>query len=915
MCTERRLLALVALVSAAATSACDATLPAEKGPTVDVRVVAESSVSPAQLATVELLALELSGAESASLFFDGAPVRTRVIRYRPRATSGELVIAASARTSGGGVVASGEARVQLSDGTVAVTLTLAGRPGADLGTPDLGATDLGAPDLATPFGDLAAAAPDLTSAADLAPRPDLAPQPDLASSDLGAAPSLVIGPPNPWTFVGGTQAFAASEPVSWSVDGNGAPISANGVFSAATASPGMYTVRATTIAQPARQATTVITVRSGAIDLVAGKIGAVGSADNAGAYARFKGLMGMAYDGSGTLYLVDNDIVREVDVATAAVRTIAGFPGNSDLRDGIGLEARFCATVGVAIVGAYLYVSDWNCPSIRRVHIATGETITFAGTGDNGTADGTGSSARFQQPWGLTTDGSTLWVADNQALRTIDVALGSPTYGKVTTVLGDNSGGATPFGELTGLAWMGPAPGALFVADQTNRYLFKVTNLGAATPTMVTWAGDGTQGSTDSPLRFRSIEALWATPTRLFFTDLHAVRAVDIANDGSAGAAATIAGNVTTAGLVNAVGTAARFSGVEGLAVAGNTLYVADRDNTVLRAVDLTTTATTTFAGTKSPNATAVDGTSTDAAFIYPMGVAYAGGSIGYVNDRRAIRRVDFTSGSVTTVFGDLTQTGTTDGNGTAARFNALAGLVLVGRTLYATDEANGNIRAANLDTNEVTTFAGDPNGQSGYADGIGTAARFYTPYGIASDGNALYVVASGTNTIRRIDLQTRQVTTLAGSPFSTLVVDGVGAEALLGSTYGIAYEGGALWFASADCIRKLDPATRQVTTMAGCSRDYGDGTGSDAGVDFGGRLMASDGAGHVYLNDPYNGVVRRWDVAWGTLSTIIGTWPQRGLRPLALPSTLNEPTGVALVGPQDFLITDSIEHAVVRVH
>jgi hypothetical protein len=240
---------------------------------------------------------------------------------------------------------------------------------------------------------------------------------------------------------------------------------------------------------------------------------------------------------------------------------------------------------------------------------------------------------------------------------------------------------------------------------------------------------------------------------------------------------------------------------------------------------------------------------------------------------------------------------------------------VLVGRTLYATDETNHNVRAIDLDTNEVTTFAGDTTGMAGYADGIGTNARFSSPMGIVSDGTALYVAAAGTNTIRRIDLATRQVTTVAGSPYSNIVVDGVGAEALLGTIYGLAYEGGAIWFGSSRCLRRLDPTTRAVTTVAGCVRDFGDGTGTDAGLRIAGRSLTGDGEGHVYLADYHNGLLRRYDVAWGTLSTVVGSFAKRGLRPLALPSTLNGPSGVALVGPQDFLVTDSDEHAFVRIH
>src|SRR5262249_31761357 len=127
------------------------------------------------------------------------------------------------------------------------------------------------------------------------------------------------------------------------------------------------------------------------------------------------------------------------------------------------------------------------------------------------------------------------------------------------------------------------------------------------------------------------------------------------------------------------------------------------------------------------------------------------------------IRRVDTTTTAVTTVAGSPSVSGNADGIGSAARFAGPTMLAGDGSNLYIVDTLATTIRKANLVTGEVTSVAGSPSVNSS-VDGVGPAARFWSPFGLTVDGDNLYVTEAGGDTVRRIQLSTAQVTTLAGN-------------------------------------------------------------------------------------------------------------------------------------------------------
>src|SRR5262249_9384561 len=113
-------------------------------------------------------------------------------------------------------------------------------------------------------------------------------------------------------------------------------------------------------------------------------------------------------------YVTDNHAIRQIVIATAAVTTFAGVWGGPGTTDGVGLGSRFNYPAGISTDGTSLYVGDNNNQVLRRIVIANATVTTLAGAvAPPGGADGTVSAARFYAPQGTTTDGLRLYVGDS----------------------------------------------------------------------------------------------------------------------------------------------------------------------------------------------------------------------------------------------------------------------------------------------------------------------------------------------------------------------------------------------------------------------------------------------------------------------------------------------------------------------
>jgi sugar lactone lactonase YvrE len=254
------------------------------------------------------------------------------------------------------------------------------------------------------------------------------------------------------------------------------------------------------------------------------------------------------------------------------------------------------------------------------------------------------------------------------------------------------------------------------------------------------------------------------------------------------------------------------------------------------------------------------DGIGTAALFNQPQAlVADATGNIYVADTGNSVIRWITPAGVVTTLAGTTANRGNQDGVGTAASFNSPAGIAMddLGN-LYVADAFNATIRKIASDRT-VTTIAGSAMNR-GDSDGTGTAALFNYPNGIASDtsGN-LYVADTYNDTIRKIT-PSGAVTTLAGSAGISGASDGTEIVALFNQPYGTALDAaGDVYVADTgnETIRRVTPAG-VVTTVAGIAGVAGlrDGAGSNALFNQP-RSLVVDPAGNIYVVDTGNALIR----------------------------------------------------------
>ncbi|MGA2867488.1 MAG: NHL repeat-containing protein [Verrucomicrobiota bacterium] len=623
----------------------------------------------------------------------------------------------------------------------------------------------------------------------------------------------------------------------------------------------------------------------GAVTTLAGLAGNSGSADGTGSAARFSGPTGVAVDSLGNVYVADtgNSRIRKLTPG-GVVTTLAGLAGTQGHADGTASAARFSHPEGVAVDGeGNVYVADCYNHTIRKV-TPGGVATTLAGlAGSQGSADGTGSAAGFNYPGGVAVDSAgNVYVADtgNSTVRKVTPA------GVVTTLAGqagsygsaDGTGSAARFDSPCGVAV--DSAGNVFVADAWNHTIRKVTPGGVVT----TLAGlAGSPGSADGTGRAARFGSADRGPSGVAVDSAGNMYVADQGNCTIrkvtlGGVVTTLAGLAGTLGSGDGSGSAARFTLPEGVAVdsAGN-VYVADPDSQTIRKVR-PAGLVTTLAGLPGYGGSD-DGTGSAARFAYPQGVAADSAGNVYVADtgNDTIRKVT-PQGVVATLAGLAGSRGSDDGTASAARFRGPAGVAVDSAgNVHVADSANCTVRKV-TPGGVVTTLAGlaqlDQYGYpvGGSADGTGSAARFNCPRGVAADsaGN-VYVADSGNNTIRKVT-PGGVVTTLAGLAGNSGSADGSGSAARFLDPGGVAVDSAANVYVADTynhTIRKVTPAG-VVTTLAGLGGIWGsaDGTGSEARFDYP-YGAAVDSAGNVYVADTWNHTIRIASVACPDAPTI----------------------------------------------
>jgi cysteine-rich repeat protein len=353
---------------------------------------------------------------------------------------------------------------------------------------------------------------------------------------------------------------------------------------------------------------------------------------------------------------------------------------------------------------------------------------------------------------------------------------------------------------------------------------------------------------------------------------------------------------------------------------AGN-LYIADTTNQRVRRLG-PDGAMTTVAGTGATGFSGDGGAATAARFNDPSAVAVDGLGNIYIADKynHRVRRVG-QDGTIATVAGSgAFGFGGDGGPATAARLWSPTGLAVDGGgNLYIADTDNHRLRRVALD-GTITTVAG--TGTLGFSGdgGLATAAQLRYPSAVVKDAaGRLYIVDSGNQRIRRVAVD-GTIATIAGTGASGFSGDGGQATAAqLWSPSGVAVDdAGNVYIADAfnQRIRRVD-VDGTIATIAGTGVP---GFGGDGGAAMAALLqqpsdVALDGAGNLYVVDFANHRVRRVSAA-GQIATVAGTGATNpsGDGGAATAAKLNYPHGVAVDGAGRLYIAERDNQRIRRV-
>ncbi len=255
------------------------------------------------------------------------------------------------------------------------------------------------------------------------------------------------------------------------------------------------------------------------------------------------------------------------------------------------------------------------------------------------------------------------------------------------------------------------------------------------------------------------------------------------------------------------------------------------------------------------------DGGFDDALFHDPQGMALDGDTL-YVADTKnhAIRRIDIPNQSVKTIAGTGEQARMfhRGGNARFVSLNSPWDLELNGGTLYIAMAGFHQIWSLDLTSQEARPYAG--NGRERIADGSLSRAELAQPSGIVSDGHKLYFTDSETSAVRSADLNgNNSVNTIVGLHlFEFGDVDGTGNEVRLQHPIGIELHEGILYIADTynNKIKCIDPATRTASSYLGIGAPgHEDGVGAFA--QFHEPAGLSIARGKLYIADTNNHAIR----------------------------------------------------------
>ena len=666
--------------------------------------------------------------------------------------------------------------------------------------------------------------------------------------------------------------------------------------------------------------------------------GVSGTTQGTGTAARFNGPTAAVRDAGGNLFVSDRNNHAIFKVTPGGVSTLfVGSPGVSGSANGVGTAARFNFPEGIVMdTAGNLYVAEYGNGTIRKV-TPGGAVSTLAGSPALiGTADGTGSAARFFAPKGLAIDAlGNLYVADtsNHSIRQVTPA------GAVTTVAGkagtsgnaNGTGTSALFNSPTGIECDGA--GNFYITEYQGNTIRKMTSSWVVTTLAGCANVSGTNDGMGSAARFRHpMRTALDSNGNLYVADQgnNSIRKVTVAT----GAVTTVGGMAGTSGTgAQALRTGTSFVPLTGSlpvlppqAIYHYVLVYATSDGSIFFGSDQTFAppshdaqyAFANLAGLPGISGSA-NGTGAAARFYSPMGVALDIAGNLYVADsnNQTVRKIT-PSGAVTILAGAAGYIGSVNGTGTAARFNLPDGLAVdASGTVYVADAYNHTIRKITA-AGAVTTLAGAP-GLSGSANGIGAAARFNNPVAlVVGTGGALYVADSSNHAIRKVS-SVGAVTTVAGLPGVFGSVDATGSAARFNSPSGIAIDSvGSLYVADSgnSTIRKLTltGSLWSVSTLAGTPGFAGAADGLAGAARFACPVgIAVDAAENVFVANYFSHNIRKVTPA-GLVSTIGGSAGFAGSADgIGSAAGFANPCGLAVDGFGNLYVGDNANNRITK--
>ena len=297
-------------------------------------------------------------------------------------------------------------------------------------------------------------------------------------------------------------------------------------------------------------------------------------------------------------------------------------------------------------------------------------------------------------------------------------------------------------------------------------------------------------------------------------------------------------------------------------------LYVVDGGNNRIRKIDLSTGIIFTIAGTGTMGFSGDSGLATNASLKIPEDIAIDSTGDIYVADagNNRIRKITAATNIINTIAGTGIL-GYSGDNGLAisAQLNGPSGLCLDRKgSMYVADVENNTIRKINLQTNIISTIAG--TGTAGYSgdNNPATSAELRNPAQVYADtfGNIIMTDLNN-NAVRKVDMTTGIITTIAGNGTAGYSGDGGPAvDALLNQPYGIFIDKQNNIFVTEygnGTIRRIDGVTKIITTVAGCGTP---GYGGDGGPATDAKLIPEgvviDDYGTMYIADYENNRIRK---------------------------------------------------------